>query len=44
MDMDLEEVSELTSDRKHWRDMIQHKKEFIGAGLSNDCGDLIKYK
>ena len=43
IDIDLEGASEMASDRKHWREMIQHKLEFIGAGNSNDRGDLIKY-
>ena len=30
--------------RKHWREMIRHKREFLGAGHSNDWGDLIKDK
>ena len=43
IDIDLEGASEMASDRKHWREMIQHKREFIGAGHSNDRGNLIKY-
>ena len=31
-----EEVKELAGDRKHRREMIRHKREFIGAGHSND--------
>lgn len=32
----LEEVRELALDRKHWREMIRHKRVFVGAGHSND--------
>ena len=35
-DIDLEGASEMASDRKLWREMIRHKREFIGAGHSND--------
>ena len=35
-DIDLEGASEIASDRKLWREMIRHKREFIGAGHSND--------
>ena len=33
-DIDLEGASEMASDpdRKLWREMIRHKREFIGAG------------
>ena len=34
--IDLEGASEMASDRKLWREMICHKREFIGAGHSND--------
>ena len=40
----LERLEELAEHRKHWREMIRHKREFLGAGHSNDWGDLIKYK
>ena len=43
-DIDLEGASEMVSEGKHWRKMIRHKREFIGAVHSNDSGDLIKYK
>ena len=43
-DIDLEGASEIASDRKHWKEMINHKWEFISAGHSNDRGDLIEYK
>ena len=32
----LDKMNELASHRKHWREMIRHKREFIGAGHSND--------
>ena len=35
-DIDLDRASEMASDRKLWREMIRHKREFIGAGHSND--------
>ena len=35
-DIVLDEVKELARDRKHWREMIRHKRKFIGAGHSND--------
>ena len=35
-DIDLEGASEMASDRQLWREMIRHKREFIGAGHSND--------
>ena len=35
-DIDLDGASEMASDRKLWREMIRHKREFIGAGHSND--------
>ena len=41
-DIDLEGASEMASDRKLWREMIRHKREFIGAGHLNKWGDLIK--
>ena len=35
-DIDLEGASEMASDRLLWREMIRHKREFIGAGHLND--------
>ena len=35
-DIVLDKVKELAGDRKHWREMIRHKREFLGAGHSND--------
>lgn len=35
-DINLDGASEMASDRKLWREMIRHKREFIGAGHSND--------
>lgn len=35
-DIVLDKVKELASDRKHWRETIRHKREFLGAGHSND--------
>jgi len=29
-------MNEMASDRKLWREMIRHKREFLGAGHSND--------
>ena len=43
-EIDLEGASEMASDRKHWREMIRHKREFIGTGHSNDWEVIIKYK
>ena len=43
-DIDLKGASEMASDHKHWKEMINHKWEFISAGHSNDWGDLIEYK
>ena len=34
----------MASDRKLWRELIRHKREFLGAGHSNDRGNLTKYK
>ena len=41
-DIDLEGPSEMASDRKLWREIIRHKRGFVGAGHSNDWGDIIK--
>ena len=38
----LEEVRELAHDRKNWREIISLKRLFVGAGHSNDWGDLFK--
>lgn len=35
-DIVLDKVKELAGDRKHWREMIRHKRKFLGAGHSND--------
>ena len=35
-DIVLDEVRELAGNRKHWREMIRHKRQFLGAGHSND--------
>ena len=35
-DIQLDKAKELAKDRKHWREMIRHKREFLGAGHSND--------
>ena len=35
-DIDLEGANEMAIDRKLWREMIRHKREFIGAGHLND--------
>ena len=35
-DIDLEGASEMVSDCKHWKEMINHKWEFISVGHSND--------
>ena len=35
-DIDLKGASEMASDHKHWKEMINHKWEFISAGHSND--------
>ena len=32
----LDKVKEKAEDRKHWREMIRHKREFLSAGHSND--------
>ena len=32
----LERLEELAEHRKHWREMIRHKREFLGAGHTND--------
>ncbi len=32
----LDEIKELASHRKHWRELIRNKREFLGAGHSND--------
>ena len=32
----LDKVKEMAEDRKHWREIIRHKREFLGAGHSND--------
>ena len=32
----LERLEELAEHRKHWREMIRHKRGFFGAGHSND--------
>ena len=34
--VDIGVVTELAGDRKHWREMIHHKRLFEGAGHSND--------
>ena len=36
VDVDIGEVEELAHDRKHWREMIRHKRDFICTGHSND--------
>ena len=42
-DIDLEgSPSEMASDRKLWREIIRHKRGFVGAVHSNDWGDIIK--
>ena len=35
-DIDFNGMKQRAMDRKHWRDMIRHKRDFIGAGHSND--------
>jgi hypothetical protein len=35
-DIELDKAKELAIDRKHWREMIRHKREHLGAGHSND--------
>ena len=40
----LERLEELAEHCKHWREMIRHKREFLGTSQSNDWEDLIKYK
>ena len=35
-DIDIGRVEQLAYDRVHWREMIRHKRDFIGAGHSND--------
>ena len=35
-DIVLDEVRELAGNRKHWREMIRQKRQFLGAGHSND--------
>ena len=32
----LNKVKEMAEDRKHWREIIRHKREFLDAGHSND--------
>ena len=32
----LDKVKEMAEDRKHWREIIRHKREFLGTGHSND--------
>ena len=32
----LDKVKEMAEDRKHWREIIRHKWEFLGAGHWND--------
>ena len=34
--LNLEEVRVLAHDRKNWRELIRHKRVFVGAGHSND--------
>ena len=41
VELELEETAE---DLNHWREIIRHKRELLGAGHSNNCGDLIKFK
>ena len=35
-DIELDAVREMAQDRTHWREMIRHKRNFVGAGHSND--------
>ncbi|KAL5269233.1 hypothetical protein ACHWQZ_G002908 [Mnemiopsis leidyi] len=35
-DIVLDEVRELARNHKHWREMIRHKRQFLGAGHSKD--------
>ena len=35
-DIDCSTMDSMASDRKLWREMIRHKREFLGAGHSND--------
>ena len=35
-DIDIEQAKELAFDRRHWREMIRHRRVFVGAGHSND--------
>ena len=35
-DIQLDKAKELAQHRTHWREMIRHKREFLGAGHSND--------
>ena len=35
-DITIEQAREKAGDREHWREMIRHKRVFVGAGHSND--------
>ena len=35
-DITVEEAEEMAQDRLHWREMIRHVRDFVGAGHSND--------